>query len=129
MLQRECLPSDAAETERLTCFDGLPLRDRIAPDSVPGLRGGIDGTGNAIGKSASMIGVCVRQHDGRWPQRRRATEPIGTAVQQDPRFSTFNQQRAVPAMARGSQLDFTAGAEELQVDLSNRHHWQGALNS
>ena len=114
VLDGEGLEGEAGDHERPARLHHLSLRDRIAPEQIPGDLGGEDGAGGTVAQSRRVVRVCVRQDDRPRLEAADRPEPVEPEIDEDLTAPVGDDERAVPSVPYRTVLDLTARPEEAE---------------
>ncbi len=114
MIDRKRLEVHSVDYDGFSQRQPAPILDLKALDQIPCLPGRVDRTRSAIGKAASMIRMCMRQHDRSRCHTTEAATPVHPAIDHDACRIALNKQRTVSSVTTGTNVDLPARPEERQ---------------
>ena len=82
------------------------------------LVGGINRTRRPFGKPASMIEVCMCQHEGRRRNGLQLAEPVSSAIDHDPSILVLDQQGTMTSVPSRARFDLAPRAEKRKLKLA-----------
>jgi hypothetical protein len=92
------------------------ITNGISIEQIDCCIGRIDRAGGAFGEAGGVIGMRMREHDGRWSNGTDTIQPVRSAIDHDASTAVANKGRAMTPMSTGAGLDLATRAQKRQLE-------------